>query len=158
MSNFVFLLDTNKRPLNPVHPGQARRLLKAGKAAVYRQYPFTIILKRSLPEPYLSFCQVKIDPGAKTTGVAILQEDKVIWGAQLTHRGKAIRDAMTSRRQLRRGRRSRQTRYRQKRFLNRTRPKRWLPPSLVSRVYKGGTLAAFCWILAIRIYQHKRIK
>jgi 5-methylcytosine-specific restriction endonuclease McrA len=39
-----------------------------------------------------------------------------------------------SRRQLRRGRRSRKTRYRQARFLNRTRPKGWLAPSLQHRV------------------------
>ena len=42
----VFVLDANKQALNPVYPGRARLLLKAGKAAVYRHYPFTIILKR----------------------------------------------------------------------------------------------------------------
>ncbi|MDJ0717482.1 MAG: RRXRR domain-containing protein [Prochloraceae cyanobacterium] len=46
MSNFVFVLDTNKQPLAPCTPGMARSLLKAGKAAVFRQYPFTIILKK----------------------------------------------------------------------------------------------------------------
>lgn len=45
-----------------------------------------------------------------------------------------IRDALTSRRQLRRSRRNRKTRYRKPRFLNRTRPKGWLAPSLQSRV------------------------
>jgi hypothetical protein len=44
----AFVLDTNKRPLNPVHPGRARVLLKQGKAAVYRRYPFTIILKHEV--------------------------------------------------------------------------------------------------------------
>ena len=29
----VFGLDTNKKPLNPVHPGQARRLLNQRKAS-----------------------------------------------------------------------------------------------------------------------------
>ena len=37
----VFVLDTNKQPLNPVHPGKARRWLKAGKAAVFKRFPFT---------------------------------------------------------------------------------------------------------------------
>ncbi len=134
MSNMVFVLDSDQRSLDPVHPGQARRLLKAGKAAVYRKYPFTIILKRSVPEAEPLPCQLKIDPGAKTTGIAVLQGDKVIWGGELTHRGFAIRDALSSRRALRRGRRNRKTRYRQARFLNRTRPKGWLPPSLSSRV------------------------
>ncbi len=45
MSNFAFVLDTNKRPLDPVHPAKARLLLSQGKAAVFRRYPFTIILK-----------------------------------------------------------------------------------------------------------------
>ena len=44
----VFVLDTKKRPLAPTHPARARQLLKRGKAAVYRQYPFTIILKREV--------------------------------------------------------------------------------------------------------------
>jgi 5-methylcytosine-specific restriction endonuclease McrA len=48
---------------------------------------------------------------------------------------------LLSRRQLRRGRRSRKTRYRPARFLNRTRPKGWLPPSLQHRVD-----TTFTWI------------
>ncbi|MHC5936579.1 RRXRR domain-containing protein [Nostoc sp.] len=51
----------------------------------------------------------------------------------LKHRGFAIRDALTSRRQLRRFRRARITRYRQPRFLNRTRPSGWLAPILPYR-------------------------
>jgi hypothetical protein len=54
--------------------------------------------------------------------------------AELQHRGFAITDALTSRRQLRRSRRNRKTRYRQPRFLNRNRPLGWLAPSLQSRV------------------------
>lgn len=42
MSNLVFVLNTEKRPLLPVHPGKAPRLLNAGKAAVFRRDPFTI--------------------------------------------------------------------------------------------------------------------
>jgi hypothetical protein len=51
MSNFVFVLDTNKQPLEPVEPGQARRLLKLAQAAVYLRYPFTIILKYAVSHP-----------------------------------------------------------------------------------------------------------
>jgi len=43
--SYVFVLDTNKQPLNPVHPAWARKLLSSGRAAVYKRYPFTIILK-----------------------------------------------------------------------------------------------------------------
>jgi 5-methylcytosine-specific restriction endonuclease McrA len=134
MSNFVFIIDNDKRPLDPIHPGQARQLLKQKKAAIYRKFPFTLILKESRPDAPVSALEVKIDPGSKTTGLAILNGSKVIWAAELTHRGNAIKDALLSRRQLRRGRRNRKTRYRQARFLNRARPDGWLAPSLMSRV------------------------
>jgi 5-methylcytosine-specific restriction endonuclease McrA len=132
----VFVLDTNKRPLNPVHPGQARRLLNQGKAAIFRRYPFTIILKKEVDNP-VNALRLKIDPGAKTTGLAVVndQTGEIIWAAELSHRGFAIRDSLTSRRQLRRSRRNRKTRYRQPRFNNRKRVEKWLPPSLMSRVH-----------------------
>jgi len=68
----VFVLDTSKRPLNPVHPGRARLLLKQGKAAVYRRFPFTLILKHAVEQPVLHPLRVKIDPGSQTTGLALV--------------------------------------------------------------------------------------
>lgn len=133
MPNFVFVLDTIKKPLNPVHPGQARQLLKQRKAAVFRRYPFTIILKEEVTETPKTIT-LKLDPGSQFTGIALVEENQVIWGAELQHRGQQIKDALTSRRQLRRGRRGRKTRYRQPRFLNRKCPEGWLPPSLQHRV------------------------
>jgi 5-methylcytosine-specific restriction endonuclease McrA len=133
MSNFVFVLDTHKRPLNPIRPGMARKLLTTGQAAVFKRYPFTIILKvevTSHQEPIT----LKIDPGSKTSGLALVQGESVIFGAELTHRGQAIKASLESRRSLRRGRRNRHTRYRKARFLNRVRPKGWLAPSLQHRV------------------------
>ena len=113
MSNYVFVLDANKQPLEPCTPGMARSLLKAGKAAVFRQYPFTIILKKVVePRSVKHLCQLKLDPGSKVLGIALLQENKLIWAAELTHRGQQIKDSLESRRSLRRGRRARKTRYR----------------------------------------------
>lgn len=133
MSNFVFVVDTNRKPLSPCTAGMARSLLKAGKAAVFCRYPFTIILSKAVeanPEPL----ELKLDPGSKVTGIAIKQGSKVLFGAELQHRGQQIKDSLLSRRQLRRGRRNRKTRYRQARFLNRTRSDGWLAPSLQHRV------------------------
>ncbi len=132
----IFVIDQNKRPLAPIHPAQARQLLKNKKAAIYRQFPFTLILKESRTESPVSLNRLKIDPGAKHTGIALVNETsgEVVFAAELKHRGFAIRDALTSRRQLRRSRRARKTRYRKPRFLNRTRPSGWLAPSLQSRV------------------------
>lgn len=151
---FVFVLDKNKKPLDPTHPARARKLQRSGRASVFKRYPFTIILHdRELENSTVSPCRLKIDPGAKTTGVVILQANAVIWAAELTHRGFAIRDALTTRRQLRRSRRNRKTRYRAARFNNRRRPKSWLPPSLNSRIENVLTwvhrLSKVCPITAI---------
>lgn len=132
----VFVIDSEKRPLDPIHSAQARQLLRNKKAAVYRRFPFTLILNEARPESPISPLRLKIDPGAKHTGLALVNDStgEVIFAAELRHRGFAIRDALTSRRQLRRSRRNRKTRYRQSRFLNRTRPQGWLAPSLQSRI------------------------
>lgn len=133
----VFVVDHNKEPLMPCHPARARQLLKKSRAAVFRRYPFTIILLgREGGET--QDIQIKFDPGSKTTGIALVATFKrgirCIWAAELHHRGQQIRDALLSRRQLRRGRRTRKTRYRPVRFDNRRRSEGWLPPSLMSRV------------------------
>ncbi|MFB2980775.1 RNA-guided endonuclease IscB [Microseira sp. BLCC-F43] len=147
MSNFVFVIDTNGQQLNPVHPGQARRLLKLRKAAIYRRYPLTIVLKYPVSQPKLQPHQLKIDPGSKVSGLAIVRNDKVIWGAELTHRGQQINNNLESRRAIRRHRRNRKTRYRKPRFLNRTRKAGWLPPSIESRIENILT-----WVNRIRRY------
>ncbi|MEG4408350.1 RNA-guided endonuclease IscB [Microcoleus sp. MON2_D5] len=132
----VLIVDSEKRPLDPIHPAQARQLLWQRKAAVFRRFPFTLILKESHPDSPVQGLRLKIDPGAKYTGIALVKDitGEVVFAAEIKHRGLAIREALTSRRQLRRSRRNRKTRSRQPRFLNRTRPKGWLPPSLQSRI------------------------
>jgi 5-methylcytosine-specific restriction endonuclease McrA len=132
--NLVFVLDTNKQPLAPCSPRRAKLLLKNGKAAVFRRVPFTIILKRAVDNPVLPDHCLKIDPGSKTTGLALLSGSAVVWAAELTHRGQRIKDVLATRRAIRRNRRHRKTRYRQPRFLNRTRSDGRLAPSLQSRV------------------------
>ena len=134
MQNYVFVIDTNKQPLNPISPKKARRLLDKGKAAVFRTYPFTIILKTAIDQPLLISCQIKIDPGSRFTGFALVRDNQVIWAMELEHRGSLIQKKLSSRRAVRRGRRNRNTRYRKPRFLNRKRPENWLPPSLEHRI------------------------
>lgn len=133
----VLVIDHNKHPLMPCHPSRARELLRTGKAAVYRRFPFTIILKEREGGDVQPVA-LKIDPGSKTTGLALVADfqrgKRVVWGAELTHRGQRIRDALLSRRYQRRSRRQRKTRYRPARFLNRRRANGWLPPSLQSRI------------------------
>jgi 5-methylcytosine-specific restriction endonuclease McrA len=152
----VFVIDTYSKPLNPVHPGRARLLLKEGKASVYRMYPFTIILKAEVRHPEVTPLRVKLDPGSKTTGIAVVDDTsgEVVFAAELTHRGHAIKSALDDRRSVRRGRRKRKTRYRKPRFNNRkSKKKGWLPPSLESRIANILTweqrIARCCPITAI---------
>jgi hypothetical protein len=140
----VFVVDINKKPLTPCHPARAREMLRQGKAAVWRSFPFTIILEHAVTTAVPGI-ELRLDPGSRTTGVAVIGKDttgdKVLWAAHLEHRGLRIQDGLSSRRAIRRGRRNRNTRYRQPRFDNRTRPEGWLPPSMMSRVYNVETWA-----------------
>lgn len=112
-------------------------LLKQQKAAVFRRFPFTIILKERTGGQTQPI-QLKFDPGSKTTGIALVADFKkgkrCIWAAELTHRGCEVRKRLEQRKNARRSRRFRHTRYRKARFLNRVRPQGWLAPSLKSRV------------------------
>lgn len=135
--NRVLVLDHQKQPLMPCRPARARQLLKQQKAAVFRRFPFTIILK----QPTTSYTQplrFKADPGSRTTGLALVATYKrgqvCIFAAELHHRGLQIKKGLQKRSGVRRSRRFRHTPYRKPRFDNRTSPKGWLPPSLYSRV------------------------
>lgn len=146
MNNYVFVINTNKNPLNPCTPKRARQLQKSGRAKAFRRYPFTLILSEAIvpPEPLL---ELRIDPGSKYTGFALVNpQNEVIWGMELEHRGQQISQSLIKRAGFRRNRRSRLCRYRKKRF-DRTKPQSWLAPSLMHRVLTVQT-----WIKRICRY------
>ena len=97
-------------------PGQGEKLLKKGRAVVVRLHPFTIRL-RDRAGGEAQEVGLKIDPGAKTTGLALVREDgEVLFLAEIEHRGERIRKSMRQRAGYRRRRRSANLRYRKKRF------------------------------------------
>ncbi len=135
----VFVLDKKKKPLMPCSEKRARLLLERKKAVVHRMAPFTIRLKERIggeTQPV----RVKLDPGSKTTGLAVVREEErdgeitahVLFQAEIHHRGSVIKKKLDQRRAFRRRRRG-NLRYRKPRFDNRTRPDGWLPPSLLHR-------------------------
>jgi 5-methylcytosine-specific restriction endonuclease McrA len=145
----VFVLDRRKKPLMPCSEKRARLLLERGRARVHRLVPFTIrLVDRRVEDSSLQQLRVKLDPGSKITGIALVRDSKdvdaqtgearktahVLFLAELHHRGHAIRDALTRRRAFRRRRRSANLRYRAPRFDNRRKPQGWLAPSLRHRV------------------------
>ncbi|SRR6266487_1527812 len=139
----VFVLDKRKKPLMPCSEKHARLLLSRGCAVVHRMEPFTIRLKdRTQQESDVQPIVLKLDPGSRTTGIALVREEQTEAGvvhhalhlAELSHRGQEIHEAMQQRARYRRRRRCANLRYRQPRFLNRRRRSEWLPPSIRSRV------------------------
>ena len=138
----VLVLDKNQKPLMPTHPARARALIRRGRAVVFRRYPFTIIVK-DREGGAVQPVEIRIDPGSKTTGIALVAEgdrgSRVVFAQEIHHRGQAIKRSLEKRRAIRRGRRTRNLRYRKPRFENRTKAKGWLPPSLKSRVHNIET-------------------
>ena len=145
----VLVLDRRKEPLMPCSEKRARLLLSRGRARVHRRVPFAIrLVDRTVERSTLQPLRIKLDPGSKTTGVALVRESEAIQGdtgevrkvahvrllIELTHRGQAIRGALAQRRASRRRRRGANLRHRAPRFDNRTRPEGWLVPSLRHRV------------------------
>lgn len=132
----VLVLDKKKQALMPCSEKRARLLLSRKLAVVHRIYPFTIRLKQRVGGD-VQTVQVKLDPGSKTTGFALVvvltDRIKVLHLLHLQHRGQAIKDALEARRGHRRMRRSKLW-YRPARFDNRVKPDGWLPPSLQHRV------------------------
>lgn len=137
---YITVLDRNGKPLMPCTAKRARLLLTRGRARVVRMIPFVIQLKDRL-ESDCDFqpMTVKLDPGSKKTGICVarMETPRIITVTrfiELEHRGDTIRKKLMARAMFRRNRRNRKTRYRPARFLNRTKPSEWLPPSLRSRV------------------------
>lgn len=133
----------------PCNNRKARLLLKEGKAEIFKYEPFTIRLifgSYGYKQPTI----LGIDLGAKSVGYAVTSNAGVVlFKADLELRTN-IKSLMDDRRQYRRGRRTRKLRYRKPRFLNRTRPAGWLPPTLVSKANATlGTINKIKQILPI---------
>ena len=118
----------------PCSEKRASKLLAAGRTRVHRVMPFVIrLVDRREQDSALQPLRVKIDPGSKTTGLALVREADSIDTAsgevhrevfvlnlfELVHRGRQISETLTKRRAFRRRWRSANLRYRAPRFLNR---------------------------------------
>ncbi len=135
----VFVLGKDGKPLMPCSEKRARLLLDKNRAVVKRVKPFVIQLKdRDQTNCELQNLEVKIDPGSKFTGICLSRTENRVVNVlnlfELEHRGQLISRKLKARAAMRRSRRNRNTRYREARFLNRTKPKGWLAPSLMHRV------------------------
>lgn len=125
----VYVLNQNGQPLMPTkNYAKVRVLLKQGKAKVVNKCPFTIQLLYSSTN-YTQKVTLGVDSGSKHIGVSATIKDKVLFEADVELRNDIV-DSLSTRRELRRSRRNRKTRYRKPRFNNRRRKDGWLAPSV----------------------------
>ena len=131
----VYVLNKYGEPLMPTtRYGRVRRLLRKGLAVVVDYRPFTIQLTYVTPNG-VQEVSLGVDAGTKHVGFSATTKKKVFFEAELLLRSDIV-DKLSTRREFRRTRRNRKTRYRNKRFLNRTGSKKpgWLAPSVRQKV------------------------
>ena len=139
----VYVLNKDGHPIMPTsNHAKVRILLKTGKAKVIRRCPFTIQLQYSSTN-YTQKISLGIDAGSKHIGVSATTESKVLYEADVELRNDIV-DLLSTRRQNRRARRNRKTRYRKPRFTNRVSTKKngWLAPSVRQKVDTHLTVVA----------------
>ena len=114
----VYVLSKDGKPLMPCENAVARLLLKSGNAKVKRRTPFTIKLTRETTE-YTQHLTLGVDTGSGCIGTAVFNDSgDIVYTSNVIVRND-IADKMKQRAKYRRNRRSRKTRYRKPRFLNR---------------------------------------
>ena len=130
----VYVLNKHGKPLMPCSPCKARKLLRQGKAKVKRTEPFTIQLLYG-SSGYTQDITLGIDAGSRHIGVSATTKKKELYAADVEIRND-ITDKLSTRRQNRRSRRNRKTRYRKSKFQNRVKSKHkgWLAPSIESKI------------------------
>ena len=127
-----YVQNINGLPLMPCSEAKARHLLEEHKAVIVNHTPFTIRLN-FVVDDITQPVTLGVDAGYETIGLSATTETKVLFEAELENKLN-VRKHVESRRELRRGRRNRKTRYHAPRFDNRRRPDDWLPPSVEQRV------------------------
>ena len=131
----VYVLNREGKPLMPTtRYGRVRRLLNAGLAVVVDYRPFTIQINYDTPNG-VQEVSLGVDAGTKHVGFSATTKKKVLFEAELLLRSDIV-EKLSTRREFRRTRRNRKTRYRKSRFMNRNRIKKpgWIAPSIRQKV------------------------
>ena len=147
----VYVLNNLGQPLMPTSDyRKVRLLLKENKAIVVKRTPFTIrltIRTKNYKQPIV----LGIDAGSKTIGCSAATENKELFAAEIKPRNDVV-DLLSTRREFRRSRRNRTTRYRAPRFNNRvhSKYKGWLAPSVEVKIQEHITsIKRICKLLPI---------
>jgi RRXRR protein len=132
MSNYAFVIDTNKQALHPITPAKARKLLNQNKAAVFRTSPFVLILKHEVTNFENNGYELKIHPDIKNTEIEIINsQGEIIWAVKLEHRESLAKKNLDIKSTVIP---NIKTRYRQAKFTTHKRRHRTLTPKLMYRI------------------------
>ena len=136
---YVYVVGSNGKPLMPCSPTKARKLLKSKSAAVLQRTPFTIKLLHHAGG-YKQPITLGVDAGSKHVGLSACTDTEELYKEELTPRNDVVK-LLSARRECRRGRRHRKTRYRAPRFNNRVHSKHkgWLAPSVEVKIQEHIT-------------------
>lgn len=138
---YVYILDINGNPLMPTQRfGKVRRLLKQNLAKVVNKCPFTIQLLYETTNN-IQPINLGVDAGSKFIGISATTEKNVLFEAVVELRNDIV-ELLATRRQARRTRRNRKTRYRPARWNNRANAKQKgrLMPSVKHKIQTHITI------------------
>lgn len=135
----VYVINSNGQPLMPTSRfGKVRRLLKEGKAKCIKRCPFVVQLQYEA-ESNVEDITLGVDAGSKHIGLSATTKEKVLYEADIELRNDVV-DLLSARREARRTRRNRKTRYRKPRFNNRKKEDGWLAPSIKQKIETHATV------------------
>lgn len=121
---FVYVINRDGKPLMPTKRfGKVRRLLRDNKAKIINKNPFTIQLLYETGN-VIQDISLGVDSGSKTIGLSATTSNQVLFEAEVELRNDIV-EKLSTRREARRERRNRKTRYRKARFNNRKRCEKW---------------------------------
>jgi RRXRR protein/HNH endonuclease len=141
--SIIYVIAASGKPLMPTRRrNKVWYWLRKRLAEVVSREPFTVRL-RFETTPYTQPVTVGIDTGSQTVGIAATSNREVVYQAEV-HLRDDIGGKLTQRRQYRRNRRSRKTRYRAARWANRRRQPGWLPPSVRSKA--EASVKSVCFV------------
>ena len=132
----VYVQDIDGHPLMPTNRNcWVRKALESGKAIVVIRCPFTIRLTYETKTKVVQPITLGVDAGSEHIGLSASTETKEVYASEVELRTDVTKN-LSTRRELRGGRRYRKTRYRKPRFLNRVHSKNkgWLAPSIEAKI------------------------
>lgn len=130
---FVYVINRDGKPLMPTKRfGKVRRILRDNKAKIINKNPFTIQLLYETGN-VIQDISLGVDSGSKTIGLSATTNNQVLFEAEVELRNDIV-EKISTRREARRERRNRKTRYRKARFNNQKRSEKWLAPSVRHKI------------------------